>query len=77
MSAMEQRFSVGTQFLTRGTAPRLCTVSDVLRTFNGAGELVRLRYVATHVFMGQTMTDSDVCDATIAMGKTLVEEGEG
>lgn len=64
----EPRFSIGTQYLTRGKHPRLCTVTDVLRTYNSAGELVRLRYVATHEFMGQTLTDSDVCDTTIAMG---------
>lgn len=69
----EQRFKIGTQFLTRGKAPRLCTITDVLRTYNSAGELVRLRYVATHQFMSQTLSASEVCDATVAMGKALVE----
>lgn len=63
-----QRFQIGQQFKTRGKAPRLCTIIDVLRTFNSAGDLVSLRYVATHEFMGQTVTDGDVCDATVAMG---------
>lgn len=66
---LEQRFQIGQQFKTRGKVPRLCTVVDVLRTFNSANELVSLRYVATHEFMGQTMTDRDVCDTTIAMGR--------
>lgn len=66
---LEQRFPIGTQFRTRGKAPRLCTVVDVLKTYNAAGELVRLCYVATHEFMGQTLTDSDVVDATIARGE--------
>lgn len=70
---IEQRFAIGTRYLTRGKAPRLCTVTDVLRTYNSANELVRLRYVATHEFMGQTMTDGDVCDAAIAMGKLAME----
>lgn len=71
---MEQRYAIGTQYLTRGKAPRLCTVTDVLRTYNAAGAMVRLRYVSTHEFMGQMVTDSDVSDATIAMGKLAMEK---
>ena len=71
MSAAERqpRFVVGTQFMTRGKAPRLCTVVDIWRTYNTAGELVKLRYVATHELMGQTLTDYDVVETTIAMGE--------
>ena len=65
---IEQRFQIGDTFTTRGKSPRLCTVVDVLKTYNSKDELVRLRYMASHEFMGQTLTDSDVCDATIAMG---------
>jgi hypothetical protein len=72
MSVNEPRFPIGTQFKTRGKAPRLCTVTDIWRTYNAAGELMRVRYVATHEFLGQTITDCDVCDTTIAMG--LIEE---
>lgn len=64
----DQRFPIGTRYLTRGKHPLLCTVVDVLRTYNSGGDLVRLRYVATHQFCGQTVTDSDVCDTTIARG---------
>ena len=35
---------------------------------NAKNELVSIRYVATHEFMGQTVTDHDVCEATIARG---------
>jgi hypothetical protein len=62
------RFRVGHQFTTRGKAPRTCTVIDILKTYDLKGNLVQVRYVATHEFMGQTLTDSNVCDATIAMG---------
>jgi len=64
----EQRFQIGQQFKTRGKAPRLCTITDVYRTYNAAGELVRLRYVATHEFMGQTVTDYDVVGVTVELG---------
>lgn len=68
MHSTDQRFPIGTQYLTRGKHPLLCTVVDVLRTYNSRGDLVRLRYVATHQFCGQTVTDGDVCDTTIARG---------
>lgn len=63
------RFSIGQTFKTRGKAPRLCTVVDILTTFNSAGELVKTRYIATHEFAGQIVTDHDVCETTIAMGR--------
>lgn len=46
----------------------MCTIVDILRTVNLAGECVKLRYVATHEFCGQTVTDHDVLDVTIAKG---------
>lgn len=64
----EPKFSIGTKFKTRGKTPRLCTVIDVLRTFNSANELVSIRYVATHEFLGQIVSSKDVCETTIAMG---------
>ena len=67
--AIEQRFTIGTKYKTRGKAPRICTVVDVLRTYNSAGELVKLRYVSQHDFCGQVVTDWDVVDTTVAMGK--------
>lgn len=67
--SLTQRFKIGQQFLTRGRSPRLCTITDIWRTYNNAGELVRLRYVATHDFMGQTLTDYDVVDTTISLGQ--------
>jgi hypothetical protein len=61
-------FAIGTQFKTRGKHPRLCTVIDVLKTFNSKDELVQVRYVATHEFAGQLIADRDVCATTIKMG---------
>lgn len=66
--AGEPKFQIGTKFQTRGKHPKLCTVTDILKTFNAAGEQVKLRYVATHEFFGQTIADVDVCETTIAMG---------
>ena len=64
----ELRFPIGTKFASRGKHPRVCTVVDYLTTTNSLGEVVRVRYVATHEFMGQTISDNDVCETTIAIG---------
>lgn len=64
MSAPEPRFLIGTRFLTAGKHPRLCMVTDILRTFNLSGELVAVAYVGEHCFLGQKIearyTDSEV-----------------
>lgn len=67
---MTTRFAIGTKFNTRGKNPRLCTVVDILRTYNNADELVEIRYLATHEFCGQTITEK-VVGTTIAMGGGL------
>lgn len=66
-------YAIGTQFLSRGKHPRLCTVTDILTTYNAAGQVVRVRYVATHDMLGQVVTDRDVCDTTIAMGVQAID----
>ena len=63
----EPRFAIGTEYTTRGKHPRECVVVDVLRTYNSANELVEVRYLTAHTFMGQTVTER-VCETTIAMG---------
>ena len=70
---MEARYTIGTQFWTRGKYPRLCTVTDILKTYNAQGELVKIRYVAEHELMGKMIADYDVCDTTIAMGRAELE----
>ena len=56
--------AIGTKFIKqRGkhtNKERVETVTDILKTYNLAGELVKTRYVAEHDFLGQTVTDSDV-----------------
>jgi hypothetical protein len=61
-------YAIGTKFKSRGKSPRLCTVIDILKTYNSKSELVKTRYVATHEFMGQVVTNYDLPAATIAMG---------
>ncbi len=69
MPTNTHRFPIGTQYVpTRHKY--LCTVVDHLTTTNSKGEIVALRYVTTHEFCGQTLTERDVVDTTIARGLT-------
>jgi hypothetical protein len=68
MDGLIMDYEIGTKYKTRGKAPRLCEVVDILKTYNSKGELVKTRYVATHLFLGQIVTDYDVSKTTIAMG---------
>lgn len=68
----EPKYPTGTKFKTRGKHPKVCEVVDIWKTYNSKNALVRLRYVATHVFNGQLVFDYDVPETTIAMG--LIED---
>lgn len=61
-------YPIGTRYQTQGKYPRLCTVVDVWKTYNAVGELVHTRYVSTHEFVGQLVTERDVVATTIARG---------
>ena len=61
-------YPIGTKYTPIGKVKRECTIIDILKTYNNAGELVKIRYIATHDFMGQTVTDNDVIGTTIARG---------
>lgn len=66
------KYAIGTQYKRRGKLPYVCTVVDIHTTYNSKGELVKIRYVSTHEFMGQTLADTDVVETTIAMGIALM-----
>lgn len=80
---MNQRFKIGQKYILRGKRQDICTVIDIHKTFNNAGELVKLRYVSQHNFIGQKMTDYDVTDTAIARGisneelQQVIKEYEG
>ncbi len=65
---MEAQFEIGTKYQSRNSRKDICTVVDILKTYNSQGELVQIRYVTTHSFLGQTVKNSDVVATTIAMG---------
>ena len=59
-------YPIGTQFMSGGKHPQKCVVTDILKTYNNSGDLVSVRYIATHQFIGQTVTDRDVVGTSIA-----------
>jgi hypothetical protein len=70
----KMKYPIGTKYSTRGKHPRLCTVTDIWKTYDSKGDLVRKRYVATHDMLGQTVTDRDVVEVTIARGVQALKE---
>ena len=61
--------TVGTQFI-RATSKRkdIETVVDILTTINLSGDVVKIRYICSHDFLGQQVLDYDVNAVTIARG---------
>lgn len=63
---------IGTKFIRRCSKRKdVETVVDILTTTNSKGEVVSVRYVATHDFMGQTVTDSDIVGTTILRSEII------
>ena len=59
---------VGKKFIRRGNKRKdVETVIDKLTTKNLAGEVIKTRYVCSHVFMGQTILNKDTLETTIKM----------
>ena len=61
-------YPIGTIYKTRGKNPKYCMVVDILKTYDVLNNLVKIRYVSTHEFLGQNVFDYDVVATTIAMG---------
>lgn len=63
------KFLPGTTFIPVGRKDRgIHTVMDVLTTTDLKGDVVQVRYVATHQLMGQPVTDRNVVEPTILRG---------
>ncbi len=62
-----QPFPIGYTFKRRRSKDRvdIHTIIDHLFTYNSKNELVCFRYVTTHEFMGQTITDTDMSRTSI------------
>lgn len=65
---------IGTKFIRRNSKRKdVETVVDILTTTNSKGEVVSVKYVATHEFMGQKVTDFEVANSTIQRAEIVKE----
>ena len=63
------KHKIGTQFIRQGRKRKdVETVVDIWVTRNTSEEVVKVRYVCEHDFIGQTVTDYDVLGTTISRG---------
>ena len=63
---------IGTKFIRRTSkTKRIETVIDIYTTFNLKGEVVSVRYVAEHDFMGQKVIDYDIIKTTILRSEII------
>ncbi len=69
------RFPIGTKFIRYSRAEKQVeTVVDIYTTRNNAGDVVKVRYVATHEFLDQEVADYDIPEVTIARSEIVEEE---
>ena len=68
------KYPIGTKFIRRSNRKHKLveTVTDYLETRSVVtGDLISSRYVATHEFCGQTVSDRDIPATSIAMGQII------
>jgi len=69
------KYPIGTQYLPMGRKnAKVCTVTECFKTFDSKGNLVKTSYQSTHDFLGQAVTNHDVCETTIARGIENLKE---
>ncbi len=64
---MIPRFRIGQKFKRQRKHAKIETIVDIFTTTSKqTGEIVKIRYVASHDFLGQQVLDYSVLDTTIA-----------
>lgn len=62
------KFPIGTEYNGRGELKDRCyRVVDYWTTRDMAGNIMREKYIVTHVFLGQEIAE-EVCETTVARG---------
>lgn len=51
---------IGTKYISRGKRKNVCTVIDILTTYNSKSEVVSVKYLCEHDFMGQTVRHEEL-----------------
>lgn len=67
---LEKKVEIGMKFKMGGKKRKndIYTVEDIYTTYNSKKEVVRVTYVASHIFLGQKVFNYDVPAATIIRG---------
>ena len=79
--ADKPRWAIGDEYQPVGKHKARCIITDIVRTFDENGQL-RITYVSQHEFLGQTVTNYNVSETTVARGrfcnkrKKIIETGE-
>jgi hypothetical protein len=63
----KEDLKIGVKFLSGGKNKRICTVIDILKTYNHKKELVKTTYIEQHDFLGQTIK-SEVVGVSVQRG---------
>lgn len=63
----KEDIKIGVQFLSSGKNKRVCTVIDILKTYNSKNELIKTSYIEQHDFCGQTLK-SEVVSVSVQRG---------
>ena len=51
--------TIGLKYQARNTRKDICTLIDIYKTYNNAGELVETRYLCEHDFLGQKVKHTE------------------
>ena len=65
------KYPIGTKFIRRNRNAVIETISEIYITRNSKGGFISLRYEATHLLLGQIVTDYDILETSIARGEVL------
>ena len=50
---------------------KIHTIEDIYNTYNSKNELIKTRYVVSHDYIGQKLTNYDTCIVTIQKAEKL------
>tara|TARA_R110000822_G_scaffold2258_4_gene10856 strand:+ start:214 stop:447 length:234 start_codon:yes stop_codon:yes gene_type:complete len=63
----KENIKIGVKFLSSGKNKIVCTVIDILKTYNSKNELIKTTYIEQHLFCGQNIK-SEVVAVSVQRG---------
>jgi len=62
---------IGLEFIPIGKKRKPYKLIDIYKTYNSKNEIVKTRYVCEYYFVGQKVTDYDICIVTIQRAEKI------